>query len=111
MKGIEIFDSKSIQLVAAKVSSYSGDIRRSLQVTKRAVEICRDLYNKKFNGDYSKALINVTYNHVNEAFNELYNSKTCQVLRSLRKYEVLVIFAIYLELITSKAEKVLMDKV
>ena len=30
LKGIEIFEQKSIQLVAAKVSTYSGDIRRSL---------------------------------------------------------------------------------
>lgn len=54
LSGIQIFDSKSIQLVAAKVSSYSGDIRRSLQVTKRAVEICRDKYLKKYNGDLTK---------------------------------------------------------
>lgn len=80
-------------------------------MTKRAVEICRDQHLKKNNGKFASQLTNVTYQHVNDAFTELYNSKTCQVLRSLRKYEVLIIFAIYLELIISKAEKVLMDKV
>ena len=41
LHGIPIFDSSSIKLVASKVSSYSGDIRRSLAVTKRAVELCK----------------------------------------------------------------------
>lgn len=36
-----IFDDMSTKFVAKKVSMYSGDIRRSLQVTKRAVEICK----------------------------------------------------------------------
>ena len=42
LKDINIFQSKGIYLVAKKVSQYSGDIRRSLQITKRAVEICRE---------------------------------------------------------------------
>lgn len=53
----------------------------------------------------------VTFNHVNEAFGELYNSKTSQLLRSLRKYEVLIVIAIYLELLIRKSEKVLIDSV
>jgi Cdc6-like AAA superfamily ATPase len=35
-------DEKAIDLAARKVSAYSGDIRRCLQIAKRAVEICRD---------------------------------------------------------------------
>jgi Cdc6-like AAA superfamily ATPase len=35
-----VFDQKSLGLIATKISNYSGDIRRSLQITKRAVEIC-----------------------------------------------------------------------
>jgi len=38
----DIFEKRSLDFVARKVSMYSGDIRRSLQITKRAVEICRD---------------------------------------------------------------------
>ena len=111
LKDIEIFDKKAIDLVSQKVSSYSGDIRRSLQITKRAVEICRDEYLKKCSGETGKLpLIPVSYTHILRAFNELYNSKTCIVLRSLRKFEVLVIFGIYLELIISKQEKVGIDK-
>lgn len=45
------------------------------------------------------------------AFNELYNSKQCQLLKSLRRYEVLVVMAIYIEQLVSKSEKIPLDKV
>jgi Cdc6-like AAA superfamily ATPase len=56
----EIFADRSLDFVARKVSMYSGDIRRSLQIAKRAVEICRD---KHFaaHGKGSRELTNVTY--------------------------------------------------
>lgn len=75
-----IFDESSTKFVAKKVSNYSGDIRRSLQVTKRAVEICRDKHLKQ-NGDCkSNALTKVKYNDCIEAFEELFHSKTVYVL-------------------------------
>lgn len=70
-----IFDERAVGLVASKVSSYSGDIRRSLQVAKRALEITREEYQATYGGDNSKPLITVNYQHVLRAFNELYNSK------------------------------------
>jgi hypothetical protein len=46
-----------------------------------------------------------------DAYEEMSNSNTVHVLKNLRKYEVLVILALFLELKSSKLEKVLMDKV
>ena len=46
LTGIKVFDSKSIGVVSSKVAQYSGDMRRSLQITKRAVELCRDEFFK-----------------------------------------------------------------
>lgn len=56
-----IFDERAIGLVASKVSSYSGDIRRSLQVAKRALEITREDYLATYGGTYTKPLITVSY--------------------------------------------------
>lgn len=56
-----IFDLQAIRLTASKVSSYSGDIRRSLQVAKRALEITRDKY---FSLPKQDHLIQVTYKEV-----------------------------------------------
>lgn len=112
LKGIDIFDHKAIMLVAQKVSSYSGDIRRSLQIARRAVELTRDAYFKnKEAGKKSNELQKVTYSDILKAFDELYNSKTVMVLKTLRKFEILIIIAIYLELNAQKVEKVLFDKV
>jgi Cdc6-like AAA superfamily ATPase len=61
--------------VASKVSSYSGDIRRSLQVAKRALEITRDEYLRMYQGDHSKKLLPVTLGHCVKAFEQLYNTK------------------------------------
>jgi len=56
-------------------------------------------------------LILVSYKHVVTAFTELYNTKSFLLLKSLRRYEVLVIIAIYIEFLVSKLEKVLLDRV
>lgn len=56
-----IFDKRSLDFVARKVSMYSGDIRRSLQITKRAVEICRDKHFGQENLDKKAKLTIVTY--------------------------------------------------
>ena len=56
-----IFDKRSLDFVARKVSMYSGDIRRSLQITKRAVELCRDKHFSQENLDKKAKLTIVTY--------------------------------------------------
>ena len=45
------------------------------------------------------------------AFKEMANSKTVNVLKGLRKFEIVVIIALYLELTVNKVDKILMDKV
>jgi len=58
---------------------YSGDIRRSLQIAKRSVELCRD---KHFEAKLPAGTpeTKVTYKDVIDAFDELFNSKTVKVL-------------------------------
>jgi len=61
-----IFDKNALEMVAKKVSHYSGDIRRSLQISKRAVEICRDeVYGREGPPQNSRtAPQTVNYNHI-----------------------------------------------
>jgi|TARA_B110000285_G_C15035673_1_gene569123 origin recognition complex subunit 1 len=111
LKDISIFEARSLNLVSKKVATVSGDIRRSLQITKRAVELQRDKYlaEKEVNPDAKVSKI--TVNDICTACDEMSNSKTVQVLKGLRKFEVLVVIALYLELKSSKQLKVLMDNV
>jgi len=50
IEGINVFDENAIKLCAKKISAYSGDIRRSLALAKRAVEI----YRKHHFGDFNQ---------------------------------------------------------
>ena len=75
------------------------------------MEIAREEFIDKYGEDFTKKLTQVSYQHVIKAFNELYNSKQCQLLKSLRLYEILFVMAIYIEQVVSKSEKVLLDKV
>ncbi len=105
----EIFDERSLEFVARKVSTYSGDIRRSLQIAKRSVEICRENHFK--HNDKSKPLTKVTYQNVMSSFEELFNSKIVNVLKNLQKNEVIVILSLSVVLSTKKLEKVNIDDV
>ena len=87
---MKIFNDRSLQLVSKKVSVYSGDIRRVLQVTKRAIEICRDCMKASCKKD-----IMVSIDHVIKAFDELKQSKTVHALSGLRKFEIIVLIALY----------------
>ena len=79
-------------------------------MAKRALEITREEYTR-LPPSSKRSLIPVNYKHVVTAFEELYNTKQSHLLKSLRRYEVLVLMAIHLEFLISKAEKVLLDRV
>ena len=104
----DIFEGKSLDFVARKVSMYSGDIRRSLQITKRSVEVCRDRHIAK-KLPKGAPITKVIFSDVIEAFSELFNSKTVHVLQTLQRRESLATLAILSELISQKKEKVLID--
>lgn len=70
-----MFNKDSLNFVAMKIGNYSGDIRRVLMITKRAVEIARETYQER-NGKNKGKLVQVNSGTVNQAFNELYKSKT-----------------------------------
>lgn len=53
----------------------------------------------------------VAIGHIIDAYDEMANSKTVKVLLGLRKFEIMIIIALFLELKTQKTDKVLMDSV
>jgi ABC-type polysaccharide/polyol phosphate transport system ATPase subunit len=53
----------------------------------------------------------VVYQDVILAFDELFNSKTVKVLKSLQQNEVIVVLALHHELSVSKSERVCIDLV
>ena len=53
----------------------------------------------------------VSYNDVIAAFNELFNSKTVQVLQTLQKMEVIAILALFNETTGNNLERARLDDV
>ena len=81
--GIPIFKPDSLRYVAIKIGNYSGDIRRGLMITRRAVELTRDNYVKEVKAKKrsKNQLLPVTIDSVISSFEELYSSKTVRVLQ------------------------------
>lgn len=117
------FPQNSIEIVSKKVSSLSGDIRRALQVCRRATEMAKadntkvekgELKLKDFNKNSKNEkneVVNIGMSHIQKAFLELYNSKTTLLLKALRKYEKLIIIAIGIESSKSTLDKVKLSDV
>jgi origin recognition complex subunit 1 len=89
--GINVFDQNAVNLCAQKISAYSGDIRRSLALARRAVEIFKS---KSFTSRTKGIKEKVDYTHIMMAYQELLASKNVKVLKSLRKYEILLVSAL-----------------
>ena len=59
-----VFKNASLRFVAMKIGNYSGDIRRVLMITRRAVEIARDRFNELFKKSKSQEIVQVDQNIV-----------------------------------------------
>ena len=95
-----VFNKSSLNYVATKIGNYSGDIRRVLMITRRAVEHARDRYLLLAKDNPKQPIVQVDANMANAAFEELYRAKTVQVLKQLCRDEVLLLLALYLTLQT-----------
>jgi origin recognition complex subunit 1 len=103
----DIFNPDCIKMVSTKIASLSGDIRRALQVCRRATELAKSSWIKtrRVKGDNAE-ITRVDINKVQTAFIELYQSKNTLLLKALRKYEKLVIMAVMTECKAKYQEKV-----
>jgi origin recognition complex subunit 1 len=110
-----ILDPDSAQLCAMKVASVSGDIRRALQICRRAVEIAQ-LENKLLarkkaknkaknieedgkNGEIEpeEAKVLVSMSHIERACADLVNSNSADFLARCSTYEKLVLYSLLAE--------------
>lgn len=60
-----VFNTNSLTYVATKIGNYSGDIRRVLMITRRAVEFARDRYIQLAQDNPKQTVIQVDMNMAN----------------------------------------------
>ncbi|CAI2383147.1 unnamed protein product [Moneuplotes crassus] len=106
----DVINEDALLLISNKISSLSGDFRRALLVCKRAIEICKydHLGSKKSCvGNHQEK---VQFEHIMRAFDELFNSKTDEILRSLRKCEKWAIESVISEMDKSHLDRISLNK-
>lgn len=97
---LKLFEQDAVRYVSMKVAALSGDMRRCLQISKRAVEIARAKYAESKASDPIK----VNIEHLVSASNELFNSRITALIRCLTKYEILMLAALILERAHAKTD-------
>jgi Cdc6-like AAA superfamily ATPase len=97
LSNISIYSNEALKYCCMKVASVSGDLRRILQICKRAEEI---YYSEK------ERALKIMISHVNQACNDLFDSKVMYVFKNLKIYEKIVLIAILYELKKKEASKI-----
>ena len=85
IEDINLFSEDALKISSMKVAAVNGDLRRLLQICKKAKEI---FYNERnqLNNEKVKYKINkITKNHIIKACNELFDCKLVKVISSLKK--------------------------
>ena len=97
LDNIDLFSIHALKYCCMKVASVSGDLRRILQICKRAEEV--------YNSESDKPL-QIMISHVNQACLDLFDSKVMYVFKNLKIYEKIVIIAILYEYKKHQASKI-----
>jgi origin recognition complex subunit 1 len=85
LEGLDnVFDKDAIEMCARKVASLSGDVRKALQLSRRAIEVC-----KKNNA------VQVTIPHVNQAFKEINSRMASSYVAQTGILEKLILIALH----------------
>jgi len=84
---LEVFDPDALEFCSRKVSSVSGDVRRALQILRRAAMICEE----KIKEDPKHEMRLVGMTEIKEAVKVLYESSDMIILSNLGLYQRFVI--------------------
>lgn len=85
-----VYDESAMRLIAAKVASVSGDVRRAHELCRRSREVAEEERHGATNG-VSGSAVQVTSHHVNAAVADMTGESRLQVVRGLADLEKLVL--------------------
>ena len=88
IEDIKLFSEDALKISSMKVAAVNGDLRRLLQICKKAKEIF--YLEKKTNSKINK----ITKGHIIKACNELFDSKLVKVISSLKNSEKIILMTI-----------------
>ncbi|EDV23487.1 uncharacterized protein TRIADDRAFT_28013, partial [Trichoplax adhaerens] len=106
----EIFSPDAIQFVARKVAAVSGDVRRTLDICRRAVEIVNQQLDKGQDLDNSSDA-KVEMKHVATAISEMFSSPKIAAIRNASVHEQLFLRAVIVSFRLSGVEETVFKEV
>ncbi|VDP77246.1 unnamed protein product [Echinostoma caproni] len=98
-----VFQEKAIELASRKVAAVSGDVRRVLDICRRAAEIASSKTK-------SSDSVSVSMEHINAALREMFTTPKLTAIRACSVYEKLFLRALAAEFQARSAEEARLDR-
>ncbi|VDQ16615.1 unnamed protein product, partial [Trichobilharzia regenti] len=94
---------KALELAARKVAAVSGDVRRALDICKRAAEIALSTATDKSNKE-------IDIYHINAALKEMFTTPKSEAILACSLYEKLFLRAVIAEFQARSTEEARLDR-
>ncbi|KAA0198594.1 putative Origin recognition complex subunit, partial [Fasciolopsis buskii] len=110
-----VFHEKAIELAARKVAAVSGDVRRVLDICRRAAEIACSSSPSLRKTKSTKSVVNaesvsVGMEHINAALSEMFTTPKLTAIRACSLYEKLFLRALAAEFQARSSEEARLDR-
>ncbi|KAL0033288.1 hypothetical protein WJX77_001908 [Trebouxia sp. C0004] len=105
LEGLDVFESRAIEYAARKVAAVSGDVRRCLELLRRAAEITEAQAEQAAASDAAVANSRgqarptgmVKMSHVDVAINEMFQATHMQMMRNCCRLEKMLLASVLME--------------
>lgn len=90
-----VFTQNALTFVSKKIASFSSDIRRTLNVCRKAIEIKMEKIRNLNDCDINSQLVDIA--EIRESYDELYKTVYVEMLKNLPVIQKLLLIALALE--------------
>ncbi|KAL3142669.1 hypothetical protein ABBQ38_002975 [Trebouxia sp. C0009 RCD-2024] len=116
LEGLNVFESRAIEYAARKVAAVSGDVRRCLELLRRAAEITEANTKQAAApattaSNHTQASGMVKMSHVDDAINEMFQATHMQMMRNCCRLEKMLLASIHMESRAKGHTEVMMEDV
>lgn len=111
LEDIELFESNAVTMVSKKVSRFSGDIRRALQICNRAVDSSFDRWRKEREEGNSGVKLTIQIKDIQSAAKSLEGTQIVKAIKGLSELEKYFLSSLALQLRVDNSERAPMLRV
>eukprot|EP01138_Halocafeteria_seosinensis_P002846 gb/GECG01002907.1/.p1 GENE.gb/GECG01002907.1/~~gb/GECG01002907.1/.p1 ORF type:complete len:670 (+),score=100.16 gb/GECG01002907.1/:1-2010(+) len=105
LEDIALFDSDAVTMVSKKVSRFSGDVRRALQICSRAVDLCFDRWKQERHVGRNSSQMAIKIKDIQSASKALEGTQVVRAIRGLSEWEKYLLSSLALQLRADNSER------